>query len=138
MHESIPRNRLIADVFYRRGLIEKWGRGTNKILAEAKKLACPEPEFEEIAGAFVVRFRPPTPAETGRLTSGLSDRADRIVKIIRASGPLGASAILRGLGEPITLRSLQTELARLRKAGLLDATGKGRSTTYRLPGEGKP
>src|SRR5438309_915809 len=27
-HVSRPRNPLIAEVFYRRGLIERWGRGT--------------------------------------------------------------------------------------------------------------
>ncbi len=57
-HESKPRNPLIADVFHRRGLIEKWGRGTNTIIEEAKRAGCPEPEFEEISGAFVVGFRP--------------------------------------------------------------------------------
>jgi ATP-dependent DNA helicase RecG len=31
-HISLPRNPLIAGVFYRRGLIEQWGRGTQKIV----------------------------------------------------------------------------------------------------------
>ncbi|MCE9581718.1 MAG: putative DNA binding domain-containing protein [Planctomycetes bacterium] len=131
-HESIPRNRLIADVFHRRGLIEKWGRGTNKILTEAKKHGCPEPEFEEIAGAFVVRFRPAAQAERLQVEPSLGLRAERVVKILHASGPLGAPAILRELGEAITIRSLQTELGRLRKAGMIHASGKGRATTYHL------
>lgn len=28
-HDSVPRNKLIANAFYVRGLIEKWGSGTN-------------------------------------------------------------------------------------------------------------
>lgn len=31
-HASRPRNPLIAEVFYRRGLVERWGRGTQKIV----------------------------------------------------------------------------------------------------------
>lgn len=137
-HESIPRNRLIAGVFHRRGLIERWGRGTNKILGEAKKAGCPEPEFEEIAGAFVVRFRPAASAANAPLVHGLGRRAEAVLEILRRAGPLGTSAILRELGEAITVRSLQTEIVRLREAGLIDASGKGRATTYRLRGQDRP
>jgi len=31
-HLSRPRNPLIAEVLYRRGLVERWGRGTQKML----------------------------------------------------------------------------------------------------------
>lgn len=30
-HPSIPRNRLIADIFFKAGYIEAWGRGIDKI-----------------------------------------------------------------------------------------------------------
>jgi ATP-dependent DNA helicase RecG len=135
VHESVPRNRLIADLFYRRGLIERWGRGTNKILAEAKKAGCPEPEFEEIAGAFVVRFKPVPGAEKEVPSPDMGVRAERVLAILRGSGPLRASDILRELGEPITLRALQTELKHLREARLIVAIGRGRATTYRSEGK---
>ena len=57
-HISAPRNPLIAGVFYRRGLIEQWGRGTQKIVDWCVAAGQPEPEFEEQAGAVVVRFLP--------------------------------------------------------------------------------
>jgi ATP-dependent DNA helicase RecG len=57
-HASRLRNPLIAGVFYRRGLIEQWGRGTQKIVSWCVAAGQPEPEFEEQAGAVVVRFRP--------------------------------------------------------------------------------
>lgn len=31
-HQSRPRNPLIAEVFYRRGLVERWGRGTQRLV----------------------------------------------------------------------------------------------------------
>lgn len=132
VHESIPRNRLIAEVFYRRGLIERWGRGTNKIIDEAGRLSCPEPEFEEIAGSFVVRFRPARITE--RPSSGIDggSRTERVVALLETSGPLLASEILKGLGDAITLRALQTDLRVLRESGRIVAEGKARATRYRM------
>jgi ATP-dependent DNA helicase RecG len=55
-HPSIRRNDLIAEVFYRRGYIEKWGRGTQKIIEACRKAGQREPEFIERAGEVGVRF----------------------------------------------------------------------------------
>lgn len=55
-HESIPRNKLIAHVFYIRDLIEKWGTGTNKIVSLCQDDGLPEPEFSERTGGFLVTF----------------------------------------------------------------------------------
>ncbi len=133
-HESVPRNRLIADVCYRRGLIERWGRGTNKILAEAKKAGCPEPEFEEIAGAFVVRFMPAAGTVGREPPFELRERGEKVLAILRESGPLRAPEILKRLGEPIALRTLQRELRGLRETGHIVATGRGELTSYRVAG----
>ena len=57
-HESLPWNPLIARVFFRRGIIESWERGTIKMaeLASAAKLR--PPEIEDAGGCVTVRFRP--------------------------------------------------------------------------------
>ncbi len=135
VHESLPRNRLIADVLYRRGLIERWGRGTNKILTEAKKAGCPEPEFEEIAGAFVVRFKPTASGQVRATTQDIGERAERVLAILRRSGPLRAPAILKKLPSPLPLRTLQRELKRLQQGGRIVVIGKGKATAYRVARE---
>jgi len=48
---------VIADVFHRAGLIEKWGRGANRVIDMCRAAGIVPPEFAEIAGAAVVRFR---------------------------------------------------------------------------------
>ena len=55
-HDSRPRNPLIASAFYRRGLIEQWGRGTEKIVELCTRAGRPEPEFGQQAGSVWVRF----------------------------------------------------------------------------------
>lgn len=56
-HDSIPRNPSIAEVFYRAGLIEKWGRGTNRVIVQCREAGIAPPEFQEVAGSVVVTFR---------------------------------------------------------------------------------
>ena len=57
-HHSRPWNPLISQVFYRRGLIEAWGRGTLKILELCEAAGLPRPEFEGSGGDVIVRFYP--------------------------------------------------------------------------------
>lgn len=55
-HLSCPRNELLADVFFKAGYIEAWGRGTVKIVEVCRKSRLPEPEFSELTGGFLVSF----------------------------------------------------------------------------------
>jgi len=48
---------IIADVFHRAGLIEKWGCGTNRVIAICKKHDALPPLFEERQGFMIVTFR---------------------------------------------------------------------------------
>ncbi len=53
-HPSRPRNPLIADVCFKGGYIDAWGRGTLKILDACKEAELPEPEMKEMYGGFSV------------------------------------------------------------------------------------
>jgi ATP-dependent DNA helicase RecG len=63
-HESVLRNRLIANVFYVRGLIEKWGIGTNKMIDLCRQEGIPEPEFMARSGGLAVIFKFKEPVGT--------------------------------------------------------------------------
>jgi ATP-dependent DNA helicase RecG len=58
-HRSQPWNPILSSVFYRRGIIEHWGRGTLKMRELCAEAGLPPPEFEASKGDVVVRFRPP-------------------------------------------------------------------------------
>lgn len=49
-HSSYPRNKLLANAFYKGGHIESWGRGTLKIIEECKKHGLIEPVIQEQGG----------------------------------------------------------------------------------------
>src|SRR5208282_1321281 len=57
-HPSRPWNPLVAQVFYRRGLIESWGRGTLKMVELNEQAGLVAPDFECHGGEFMVCFRP--------------------------------------------------------------------------------
>ena len=46
---------MVANVFYRAGIIERWGMGTLKILDWCREFECPLPEWKEQAGSVYVR-----------------------------------------------------------------------------------
>jgi ATP-dependent DNA helicase RecG len=53
-HISRPRNPLIADVCFKAGYIDSWGRGTLKIYEACKEMGLPEPEIISMDGGILV------------------------------------------------------------------------------------
>ena len=65
-HESRPWNPIIANVFYRAGIIERWGSGTLNIIDWLKANNNPTPSWAEQAGSIYVTFRPAVLPENHR------------------------------------------------------------------------
>ena len=53
-HPSRPRNRKLADAFFRAGLIEHWGTGTMRIREACEARGLPGPKFEHTMGCIRV------------------------------------------------------------------------------------
>ncbi|MBM4146066.1 MAG: transcriptional regulator [Nitrospira sp.] len=87
-HPSRPRNELLADIFFKAGLIETWGRGTIKIINECKKAGLPEPEFKEEFGGFSVCFYKDIYTEEILRKMGLNDRQIKAVKYLKERGKI--------------------------------------------------
>ena len=52
-HSSYPRNHNIANVFYRAGFVESWGRGFKKISDEFERANMPLPTIKETGGGVM-------------------------------------------------------------------------------------
>lgn len=124
-HVSHPRNPLIAEVFFRRGLIERWGRGTQKIVELCRTAGQPEPEFEEQAGNVVVRFRLSQYTPPLRVSHNLTDRQRQILQLLSAGEKWKVGDILRKLEKPPAKRTLQDDLSFLRNLELVESAGRG-------------
>ncbi len=96
-HLSVQRNPLIAEVFHRAGLIEKWGRGTNRVIDACRKHGIPSAEFAEITGATVVTFRVPV-GRTAHVTAHVTAQVKAVLKAAlqpRSRKELGETAGLK-------------------------------------------
>lgn len=133
-HASLPWNPLIAEVFFRRGLIELWGRGTLKMGELTEKAGLAAPEFEEQPGALVVRFRPSHYTPPGRVTHDLSELQQDLLRVLADSG-MSRALIQQNLRIKVTTRTIQRELGILRTLGLIELHGSGRGAYWTLKGK---
>jgi len=131
-HSSRLRNPLIAEPFYRRALIEKWGRGTQKIVEICRAEGYPEPEFFEQAGAVTVRFPLGTYSVPAEGTGNLSERQRRILSILSDGREWRFQDIYIQLETPPTDRTVRQDLISLREWGLIRSSGHGAGARWRL------
>ena len=131
-HESRPRNPLLADLFYRRGLIEKWGRGTQKIIDLCVAAGHPPPEFDERAGDVVVRFLPSGYVPPHRVVHDLTDRQRRILHALRDRKPVRAEVIRKTIAPDLPDRTFRHDLKSLKDWGLIRTVGRGTGSAWVL------
>ncbi len=132
-HESLPWNPLIAHVFYRRGIIEQWGRGTIKMAELTKMAGLPQPEIEDSGGYVTVRFRPDRYVPPQRVGRDLTERQQAILVLLDRGGRgLALREIIAQLEPQATQRQVREDLAILRTLELIVSTGHGRGACWEL------
>ena len=127
-HQSKPRNIRIADCFYRVGLVEQWGTGTNRMVTECLDWRLPEPEFQEIAGCFVVSLR--KAAVQVMALEPVNERQERALAFIESRGSISRSEYATLTGTH--LKTASRDLKSMVDKGLLSAAGHGRYARYRF------
>ena len=75
-HTSKPRNKLIAQVFYDIGLIERYGSGIDRILEACQDAGLSQPVLENFSGGFRVKF--------AHQNEGVESRAPQVTPQVRA------------------------------------------------------
>ena len=131
-HESLPWNPLIARTFYRRGIIEEWGRGTLRMAEMSVSADLPVPEIEEVGGSVTVRFRHGRFLQQQRSEGGLAERQAEIVTLLdRTEDGLTRGEIRTRLGSAVSDRQLRRVLEELRDRGMVVSTGHGRAARWK-------
>jgi ATP-dependent DNA helicase RecG len=87
-HSSYPRNKVIANVFFKIGLIEAWGRGTNKIIEACLNAGLPEPLIEETQGGIEVVFLKDPYTEEYLRSLNLNERQIKAVLYVKETGQI--------------------------------------------------
>lgn len=131
-HPSRPWNPLIAQVFYRRGIVEQWGRGTIKMAELTAQAGLAPPEFESGHGEVVVRFRPTRYVPPTRVSHDLSPLQRELLNILAHIGPAPLRDLKNNLSLPTPERTVQDNLQVMRQLGLVDLKGLRRSARWVL------
>jgi ATP-dependent DNA helicase RecG len=129
-HPSIPRNRHIADIFFKAGYIEAWGRGVEKIKQGFQLAGKPEPLFEELGGGFMITLFKSPLEKVGekvgdkvgeKVGENLSENQQKIIQLITFNKKISAQKMAKEIG--ISQRKVEENIAKLRNAGLLQRIG---------------
>lgn len=131
-HDSRPWNPLIAEAFYRRGIIERWGSGIIKMVDLTVQAGLPQAEIEEVGDSVTVRFRQGRYVPPQRVGKDLTERQRAILGILDAS-PFGAPlrGILSELVNGATERQVRDDLQALRTLDLVAPIGHGRGSRWK-------
>lgn len=130
VHRSIPRNPLIMDIFYRAGLVEEYGSGTQRILHSFKKAYLPEPEYKEEFGGFSVYFKKTIYTEETLKQSGLNPRQIKALKHLQEKKTITNKEYqeINTTNNVTAFRDLDV----LQKKGYIEKQGSGRNVYYQL------
>lgn len=131
-HPSRPWNPLIAQAFYRRGIIEAWGRGTLKIVELTRRAGLAPPEFECALGEVIVRFRPTRYTPPTRVGHDLSPLQRELLEALARRGPTHLAVVRQAIGLEAAERTVRENLAVLRHLGLVESSGRGRGARWKL------
>jgi ATP-dependent DNA helicase RecG len=131
-HESRSWNPLIANVYYRQGIIESWGSGALQMIELSQSTGIPAPEFVATPRSFTVRFRPSAYHAPSRVETNLSMLQQEILNTLAKSGPVPLRQLLGLLPEGNPERTVQNNLQILRALGLVDYSGNTRSARWSL------
>jgi len=133
-HDSIPRNRKVAEAFFYAGLIERWGSGTLRMIESLKLAELPDPKFESNNGRFRLTFYKNPIKKSGEpIDRLLSVRQKKMIGYIKQYGRIGNSEYQSIAA--ISKRTATRDLKELVDKGILVVEGDtGRGTTYRLKG----
>jgi ATP-dependent DNA helicase RecG len=128
-HVSYPRNPIIADICFKAGYIDSWGRGTIKIFDTCKEAGLPEPEIINMQGGVLATIYKKENELTieqandqaGGAIQDLTERQKEVLTIIVTDNKISYRAIAEQLkiNESAVLKHLEL----LKEKGFIERQG---------------
>jgi len=130
VHRSKPRNPLIADICFKGGYIDSWGRGTIKIIEACEEAGLPDPILKEEQGGFLSKIFKDRFTEDQLQKMGLNERQIKAVEYVKKNSKITNSDYqkLCVVSERTALRDLDDLSAK----DILQKKGEKRGTYYEL------
>jgi ATP-dependent DNA helicase RecG len=136
-HPSLPPNPDIAHVLFIRGLMERIGRGTIKIIEACRTASIPAPRWKvDDAGITLVLF---SRASNHAPDAKLNERQVLLLETLVPEQKISSAEYAERFAKGVVQRQARRDLIELEDADLLRREGKGKATVYmRTQREWKP
>ncbi|MCD6121952.1 MAG: putative DNA binding domain-containing protein [Spirochaetales bacterium] len=132
-HLSVPRNTMLAEIFYYAGFIESWGRGTVKIVENCLEQGLPEPDYSEENGVMTVTFYKNKWNEKNLKKLKLNKRQIKAVMYVKENGKINNYQHQKEFG--VSKATATRDLSDLvRKSVLIKRGETGKGTFYTIKG----
>ncbi len=140
-HDSVPYNPDIANVFYRAGYIERWGRGIETICDACRELGTELPVYELRGNGLRVRFTALQSAlvEQGKEPMPQSDKQDgalddalarKILEVLTEDPRISQISLSEKLS--LARRSVQRKMDELKNVGRIERIGGKRYGYWKI------
>ena len=131
-YKSTPRNKQVADFCKSLGIVEKYGSGIRRIIDYFAQEKLPKPEFRNISDGFMVTvFSSDKNEKVGeKVGEKLTDNQQKILKLIEGNPNISAAKLAGGVG--ISVRKIETNIQKLKEAGLLERIGPAKGGYWKL------
>ena len=129
-HPSRPHNPDIANVFFLRGFIERWGIGARQIVNQCREAGLPEPEWKTEGGGITLTIRLKTAPEGKTRGIELNARQIALLKRLEPEEIMNPGDYFTSVAGQVKERRARTDLLELTDAGYLRRVGRGPSTVY--------
>lgn len=129
-HVSRPRNPLIADVCFKAGYIDLWGRGTLKIINSCIEAGLPVPEISELDGGIMVSVYKVKYSIEQIDALGLNERQKSAVQFVKEKGMITNKEyqVLYNVSDRTALRDLRDLISK----EVFSKIGSKKGTLYTL------
>lgn len=128
VHPSIPTNPDISHILYLRRLMERIGRGTEKIVSASKELGAQPPRWTDRPSGVTLTIFAAQGAKG--LALELNSRQLRLLRDLNLGEQVSANDYAQSVATEVSDRQARRDLSQLEEAGLLIRHGAARSTHY--------
>ena len=125
-HLSIPKNPLIADIFYKSGYVEIWGSGTLKIIKHCIANNMPKPVYQQDNGIFKLELFKDVGKELNPLQI-------EIIGLLKSKPSITAIEISTKLS--VTKRTIERNIRSLRDMNIIERIGGKREGNWLVKSE---
>ncbi len=129
-HESVLRNELICNAFYKAELIEAWGRGTELMVTKCKEAGLPEPEYREYFGGIELIFYKDRLNENALSKFDLNERQMKAIAYLKENKVISSAQYIQIC--EVSKRTAIRDLNLLEEKSIITKKGDNKNVTYIL------